>query len=229
MICTVQESITSAPIQHQFDPYTQTGGTSVAIAGDDFVVLGADTRQSEGYLITSRYSPKAFKLTDKAVFSFAGYYADGIVLHKTLIQRLKLYKLAHNKVMEIGSIAQMIQTILYGRRFFPYYTNIILAGLSPEGKGIIYNFDPVGSYGEYTHDSIGTGAPLLQPLMDNQVGKYNQINVSKDLPKHDEAVNLIKDGFISATERDIYTGDQLEIFTVNSSGVSIESVPLKRD
>ena len=38
------------------------GSTIVAIAGEDFCVVAADTRQSNGYAINTRYAPKAFKL-----------------------------------------------------------------------------------------------------------------------------------------------------------------------
>lgn len=36
--------------------------SSMAIAGANYCVIAADTRQSEGYSINSRYAPKAFKL-----------------------------------------------------------------------------------------------------------------------------------------------------------------------
>lgn len=49
-------------IQHKFDPYADNGGTSLAIAGEDFCVVAADTRQSDGYSINSRTMPKAFKV-----------------------------------------------------------------------------------------------------------------------------------------------------------------------
>ncbi|KAJ9063876.1 Proteasome subunit beta type-6 [Entomophthora muscae] len=229
MSCTMPPVELGGPMQRRFDPYSASGGTSVAIAGKNFCVIGADTRQSDGYSINTRYAPKAFKLTDFAVFAFAGFYADGSILHKTILQRIQWYKHAHNKVMSIKSLAQLIQTILYGRRFFPYYTNVILAGVTPEGEGVVYNFDPVGNYEALTHDAVGTGNSLLQPLLDNQVGKYHQKNADTSLPDHDTAVKLVRDGFLSATERDIYTGDQLEIWTVDSQGVRVEQFDLKRD
>lgn len=36
--------------------------------------------------------------------------------------------------MSSGAIAAMLSTILYGRRFFPYYVYNIIGGLDEEGK-----------------------------------------------------------------------------------------------
>ena len=44
--------------------------------------------------------------------------------------------------MSLKAIAQMVQTLLYGKRFFPYYTFVILAGI--EGiLGKILLFTPI--------------------------------------------------------------------------------------
>ena len=51
-----------APSQRQFNPYSENGGTILAIAGQDFSVVAGDTRQSEGYSIQTRYAPKVFRL-----------------------------------------------------------------------------------------------------------------------------------------------------------------------
>ncbi|CAG8747100.1 17612_t:CDS:2, partial [Acaulospora morrowiae] len=40
-----RESFTSTPVAHQFYPYADNGGSSLAIAGEDFCVLASDTRQ----------------------------------------------------------------------------------------------------------------------------------------------------------------------------------------
>ena len=55
-------SMTQQPHQQAFNPYTENGGTILAIAGADFTVIAGDTRQSEGYNIQTRYAPKVFKL-----------------------------------------------------------------------------------------------------------------------------------------------------------------------
>jgi 20S proteasome subunit beta 6 len=51
------------PQQRQFNPYSENGGTILAIAGADFSVIAGDTRQSEGYSIQTRYAPKVFRLS----------------------------------------------------------------------------------------------------------------------------------------------------------------------
>jgi hypothetical protein len=50
------------PQQRHFNPYSENGGTILAIAGADFSVIAGDTRQSEGYSIQTRYAPKVFRL-----------------------------------------------------------------------------------------------------------------------------------------------------------------------
>lgn len=45
----------------------------------------------------------------------------------------------------------------------------------------------------------------------------------------DKALQLVKDVFISAAERDVYTGDALKICIVTKDGIKEESVPLRKD
>ena len=63
----------------------------------------------------------------------------------------------------------MTQTILYGKRFFPYYVYTMLGGLDADGKGAIYGFDPVGSYERLQCGAGGAASSLIMPFLDNQV------------------------------------------------------------
>ena len=97
---------------------------------------------------------------ESTVLGSAGFHGDILTLVKAIGQRMTHYKYTHSKDMSTPAVAQMLATMLYGKRFFPYYTNNILGGLDAEGKGCIYSFDPVGSYErEAFRWAAGTSAP----------------------------------------------------------------------
>ena len=56
---------------------------------------------------------------------------------------------------------------------------------------------------------------------------------SPDIPRvplsKDQVVALVKDIFVGATEREIQTGDNVDIFVITKDGVTKERVPLRRD
>ncbi|RIA85694.1 nucleophile aminohydrolase [Glomus cerebriforme] len=218
-----------APVERQFYPYADNGGTSLAIAGADYCLVASDTRQSSGYSISSRYSPKAFKLTEKAVLATNGFFADGLALTKRLGQKLEWYKHAHDKEMSTRALAQMLSNTLYYKRFFPYYVFNLLGGIDEQGRGVVYSYDPVGSYEPEMYRAGGSAASLVQPFLDNQVGLKNQQGAQRTPLPLDTAIRIAKDAFTSATERDIYTGDYLEIFVIRQEGVTTERIDLKKD
>lgn len=45
----------------------------------------------------------------------------------------------------------------------------------------------------------------------------------------DKAVQLVKDVFISAAERDVYTGDALRVCVITKEGINEETIPLRKD
>jgi len=208
--------------ERRFNPYSENGGTILAIAGEDFSVIAGDTRQSEGYNIQTRYAPKVFRLTDKAVLAVNGFAADGNMFVKRVQQRLEWYKHAHNKEMPLRAIARLIQTMLYAKRFFPYYVYNILGGIEEDGSGAVYSFDPVGSYEREACRAAGAAQSLVQPFLDNQIYFKNQLPPPGGAhPKHlplPDVISLVIDAFTGATERHIEVGDGLEIFVVLASG-----------
>ena len=80
------------------------------------------------------------------MLSVVGFAADGEALKERLDAIVKMYRYQHGKPMSVKACAQRLSTILYGKRFFPYYVTAILGGLDEEGKGAVYSYDPVGSY-----------------------------------------------------------------------------------
>ena len=220
--------------EHHFNPYQMNGGSVISVAGEDFVVIASDTRLSEGFSILSRDSPHLYQVLPNCVVGCVGFHGDVLTFTKAIESRLKMYEHEHNKKASTPAVAQLLSTMLYYRRFFPYYVNTVVAGLTSEGQGAIYSYDPVGSYEREVYRAVGSAASLLQPLLDSQLGMKNQggfeLNKSYTVKaSKDKVVSLVKDAFIAASERDIYTGDGLVLHVITKEGVNFEHFPLRRD
>ncbi|RMD41909.1 hypothetical protein DV735_g3209, partial [Chaetothyriales sp. CBS 134920] len=231
--------------QHSFYPYTDNGGSTLGITGADFAILAGDTRSTSGYSINSRMVPKIFRIGDdddstRIVLAVVGFAADGNALKERLDTIVKMYKYQHGKPMSVKACAQRLSTILYQKRFFPYYVHAILGGLDEEGKGALYSYDPVGSYEREQCRAAGAAASLIMPFLDNQVNFKNQYQPGsgdghdlkpreRELLPKETVVQLIKDAFTSATERHIEVGDGLQMFIITKDGIEVAYTPLKRD
>lgn len=223
--------VENGPMQRHFSPYTDNGGTIVAIAGKGFAVIASDTRLSSGFSIYTREQPKVQQLNDWTILGCSGCWCDVLTLKRLMEARIKLYRHEHNRAMSTGAIAQMLSTMLYYKRFFPYYVSNVLAGLDEEGNGVVYSYDPVGHCEKSTFHAGGSSGALIQPFLDSRIGNKNLTPdaIPKEPLTLDEALRVVKDTFISAAERDIYTGDGVLIKIVTPEGVREESFPLRHD
>lgn len=196
-------------------------------------MIAADTRMSTGYSILTREYSKICQLSDSCVLASSGFQADVRALQKNLDAQHQIYQHQHNKKMSCPAMGQLLSNTLYYKRFFPYYSFNVLGGLDSEGKGCVFTYDAVGSYERVGYSSQGTGQQLLMPVLDNQLQSASPLLLplreSATPLSENEAVDLIKDVFASATERDIYTGDGVEIVVVTADGIRREYMDLRKD
>jgi 20S proteasome subunit beta 6 len=139
-----------------------------------------------------------------------------------------MYQFDHGKQMSTPAVAQLLSNTLYYRRFFPYYTFNLLAGLDEEGRGAVYGYDAVGSYKRDEYGAMGSGQNFIVPLLDNLVGHKNRGDERTELTR-EQAIAIAKECFVTAGERDIYTGDSVRIAIVDSTGIHEEIFELKKD
>lgn len=217
---------------HGFSPYTDNGGTVVSITGADYAIIASETRLSQGYQIYTRDQPKLFQLTPKTILGSTGCWCDALTFAKVIESRVKNYGYEHNRTISTPACAQLVSNMLYYKRFFPYYITNVVAGLDDNGRGIVYEYDPVGCYEPLRYAAGGSSSALILPLLDNRVGFKN---INEPVPAHvpdlplADALRLVKDLFVSAGERDIYVGDSVEIRVITAQGIQQERYKLRKD
>lgn len=174
------------------------------------------------------------------MLSVVGFAADGEALAERLDALVKMYRYQHGKTMSVKACAQRLATILYQKRFFPYYVHAILGGLDEEGRGALYSYDPVGSYEREQCRAAGAASSLMMPFLDNQVNFKNQYipgsgeghallsRKAEPLPRAD-VEKLVRDAFTSVVERHIEVGDGLQMMVITKNGIEEIFQPLKRD
>lgn len=220
------------PMQQRFSPYADNGGTVLGVAGENFAVIAGDTRMSSGYSILTRNDSKLHKLTDHCCVASAGMQAERSTLWKVLDYKVTFYDHEHAQELWTPGVAQMLSNTLYGKRFFPFYTFNVVGGVDEQGNGRVYGYDAVGSFESAPYTVSGSGSALITSLLDNQVAFKTQPGNFKKL-SIEETVDLVKDCFTCAGERDIYTGDAVHIAVITSAGVDFitdrEPFLLKKD
>lgn len=191
-------------------------------------MIAADTRISQGYSILSRDYRRTTQLTAKCAITSSGMVADIDALHKNLITKIKVYERQHRRQPDTESLAKLLSNTLYGRRFMPYYTFNLLCGLTREGAGVVYGYDAIGSFDSLTYGAQGTGVSMAAPLMDNQFVGHNHL-VTKLAEDRQHVEDVAKDVINSIAERDIYTGDGVELCLIDSTGIHFKREAVRRD
>ncbi|EJW01728.1 hypothetical protein EDEG_03753 [Edhazardia aedis USNM 41457] len=224
--------ISEETIQHQgrrFDPYEFNAGTSLAINMNDYLILATDTRHSSEMGINTRNISKIYFLDDLYLI-VTGFYADGYEVYINLLYQLIEYESKNNKKMGIRSAAHLLHNLLYRKRFFPYYSYCILGGFDKKSqKFLLFSFDVVGSYGETVCRVDGSGTTMIQPLLDSRISKLNWENNDTKVTDCKEVCELVKIAFKSAAERDVKTGDYLDLVVVKKDGIERTLHKLRHD
>ena len=208
---------------NQYNPYVNNEGTAMAIAGKDYVIVAADKRLSYSYSIVSRNTSKICQLTDNIILASSGMYADFIALQRYLKARIEIYRSNIKKEPTLDNIAQLLSVVLYQKRFFPYYCFTILSGKNKDGKFVCFGYDAVGSYEALPNGAQGSGAKLIVPVLDNVVERKGELT-------EEEAKQLVLETMNGTTNRDIHTGDRVEMLTLRRDGkITREEFPLRED
>ena len=184
----------------------KTGTTILGIVCKDGVVMASDRRSSVGQtLIYSKNAQKTEILNDYLVISGCGSATEVQKVSQLLRAELKLKELKSKSRPSVKQAASLLSNIQVQASAF------ILAGLDENGKASLY--DILGGHLQEVKDytaSVGSGMPYVLGLLERQYKKEISIN---------EGIELAKESLKSSTQRDMASGNGIDIFTITKEGI----------
>lgn len=188
----------------------KTGTTTLGLVCKDGVVLASERRATMGTLIAHKTTKKVFKLDDNMGLTTAGLVGDLQLLARYITAEVELYKLKKNGPMTVKAVSTLTANILSGRRYFPYWVQLIIGGVDEEGSHV-YSLDMAGGNIPDKYVTSGSGSPYVYGVLEDNY---------KDGLDVKEGVDLAIRAITAAMKRDAASGDGIDVVTITKKGYS---------
>lgn len=193
--------------------YKKTGTTTIGIKCKDGIVLAADKRAGAGIIVDKR-AQKVYKITDYIALTMAGTASDAQLITKLISAELRLMEIRKEKQVTIKEAANLLSGIVYQniRRpsMIPGISHFILAGKDSKGFHI-YDVYPDGSLSECKDFlSSGSGSVMAYGVLETLYSENMSI---------DEGVKLVVKGINAAIQRDMNSGDGIDVISITNQGI----------
>jgi proteasome beta subunit len=190
--------------------HIKKGTTTCALTCKDGVVLAADTRASAGFFIADKHVMKIQKIDRHIGMTMAGGVADAQNLVDIMRYNANIYRLTNKDLIPIKSGARLCSNVLFNQRYFPFFVQIILAGVDKtKEEGQIYNIDLFGSMTSEKFISTGSGSPVAYGYLETEFKENLTVN---------DAYKLAIQAIAAAIRRNSGTGDGINVVIIDKDG-----------
>jgi 20S proteasome subunit beta 3 len=197
------------------------GAAMIAMAGKDCVGIATDTRLGQNFSTIACDFNKVFRMTPKLYVGLAGLATDVQTLKNLLEFRMNLYELKEERTMSPAVFAHLLSTLLYEKRFGPYFVEPIVAGLDADNKPFLASMDLIGApvqeddfvvSGTCTGNLFGMCESLFRPNMDA-----------------DELFETLAQALLASVDRDAYSGWGGVVHIITKDGVTTKQLKCRQD
>ena len=192
----------------------KTGTTTLALLCKGGIVLAADKRATSGYLISHKKFDKIIHISDNIAVTVAGTVSDVQLLTKYIRAELKLKLIRTERETSVKEAANLLSMLVYNNirkmSMIPGISHFIVGGKDESGFHV-YDLAPDGSIidiDDYT--TSGSGSVMVYGVLETL---YEE-NMSVE-----EGVKLAAKSINAAVQRDIASGNGLNIVSITKDGV----------
>mmetsp|Transcript_11108 Transcript_11108/g.13399 ORF Transcript_11108/g.13399 Transcript_11108/m.13399 type:complete len:205 (+) Transcript_11108:41-655(+) len=197
------------------------GGAIIAMTGKDCVAIASDTRLGLQQQTVACDFQKGFKMNDKLYMGVTGLATDVMTLSQLLKFRMNLYKLREDREMKPAVFSALLTSILYEKRFGPYFTEPVVAGLDENNQPFLSAMDLIGAPVS-TSDFVvaGTCTPNLYGMCETMY----RPDMSPD-----ELFETISQCLLASCDRDALSGWGAVVTVITPEGVTTRKLKGRMD
>ncbi len=192
----------------------KTGTTTIGIVCKDGIVLAADKRATAGYLVMHKKEQKIHEITNKMALTTAGTVSDIQLMVKLVRAEIKLKSIRVDRDPTVKETANLLAGLVYQniRKFstIPGISHFLFAGVDNSGF-TLYDIFPDGSLSEHKDFTCsGSGSVYAFGVLET---------LYKEAMTVDEGVKLALKSVNAAMQRDIASGNGVDVLTITKDGV----------
>ncbi len=189
-------------------PELKKGTTTLAMVCKDGIVMATEMRATMGTLIAHKRTNKLFKIGDHIGMTVAGLVGDAQTLARYLSAEVELFRIKNGKEITIKGASTLMANILNGRSYYPYWVQLIVAGIDESG-GHVFSLDAAGGSIEDEYVTTGSGSPYVYGVLEDRFKKGMSTK---------EGVELAARAISMAMKRDSASGDGINLAIIDGNG-----------
>lgn len=191
------------------------------MAGKNCVGICSDKRLGIQAQTVAMNFEKVFRVTDKVYAGLTGLASDVISIDQLLKFRCNLYKLRENREIKPEAFSALLSSLLYEKRFSPWFCEPIVAGLTDDNKPFLSGMDLIGAP-VFTDEFVVSGTCTA-----NLHGMCEAL-YRPDLEPN-ELFEVLSQCMLSAVERDALSGWGSVVHIITPEGVHTRHLKGRQD
>jgi len=132
------------------------GAAVIAMAGKDCIAIASDRRYGIRNQTVGCEMQKVFQMSDKVMVGLTGLASDQQTLLQKFRFRSNMYRLREERDIGCRAFSNMVSSLLYEKRFSPFFCEPVIAGLDENNKPFLSGMDLLGAQ-VFTDDFIVAG------------------------------------------------------------------------
>jgi len=191
------------------------------MAGKDCVGIASDNRLGIQAQTVAMDFQKVFKVTDRLFVGLAGLATDVQTLDQQLRFRKNLYELREEREMSPKTFSNLLSTLLYEKRFGPWFVEPVVAGLDENNKPFLSAMDLIGAP-VYTDDFVVSGT-----CTGNLYGMCETLYKPDMEPE--ELFETLAQSLLASVDRDALSGWGGVVHIITPNGVTSRALKGRQD